>query len=120
MSNIIPHSPKLADLTLLEVQDAWIVDANEDYSAIIEAQCREMCRPLYTSSTPSPQPKSDRLALSLAIGSFVIAGLGVAFIAGSFSKAVPPPTPSPAPTPQIIVIPPQKPADRCLAFCSGD
>jgi hypothetical protein len=120
MSNIIPHSPhspKLADLTFLEIQDAWIVERNTDYTAI-----STVVEPEYERVAIHPAAKSqpDRLALSLAIGSFVVAGLGVAFIAGSFSKAAPPPTPSPAPTPQIIVIPPQKPADRCLAFCSGD
>jgi hypothetical protein len=115
MSQITPYSPKLADLTFLEIQDAWIVDANEDYRAIVEAEYREL--PAYQPSVVTP-PSHDRLALSLALGSFVIAGLGVAFVAGSFSKAAPLPTPSPAPTP-IIVMPPPPPENRCIAFCSG-
>jgi hypothetical protein len=120
MSNLIPYSPKLADLTLSEVQNAWIVDANEDYRAIVEAECRGV--PTYQPSTYQPTTqqrptshKPERLPLYLSLGAFGIAGLGVAFLAGSMSKPTPPPQPAPAPTP-IIVVPP---ANRCIAFCSG-
>jgi hypothetical protein len=110
----------LKDLTLGELQTAWIVAQGDEP---IEAEIIEYPAPTAPMPAPAPMPthpQHDRLAMGLFIGGLGFLGFLVVYLLGRFSA--PPVAPAPAPTPIVIVPPvqpPPQPGDRCLLFCFG-
>jgi hypothetical protein len=114
----------LADLTLIQLQDAWMVERNADYRAIpviLEAESTPVTPPTAAPDQEQGPFHQDPIAKALFYGAFGALMLLVAYLVGKSNSAPavlssPPPVPPP-----VIVVPsqPQPPQHRCLLFCFG-